>query len=434
MSTNESQALQPVDTDDLQVYSADQDKMVRRTPEQRQKANQLMRMVEMATLVKAVALARIADGEHYLDFGCTNFKEFAEAHLPFGYRQAKKYLNIGRKFAPLLPEFEGADGQSNALLPANTPESEELERVGSMPIDRLRKLTTLDDDHFEDVVREGQLVMPDGETSYTLEELKDMKTRQYAELVEQARMDKQAYQARIQQLEEENKKLESEREADQEMVEDAEKRLDEARDLERLYGPAKRTYEANDKGLEDTDHHIRKVRQHLMNLELTPDSAQGHLNKLLELVRELNAIVIDARSYHAEAIRAAEDTIEMDVDESVIDDLIEENDVFEGDGADVEVINEDTGEVVTAGEPQMSVVAENSEEVDEERTKALGRAGWHIQRMTDGGVQLINEDAGLKTPPAQDLDAAVRSAERIEEKRKDGIVNPMYRIGEGGNE
>jgi hypothetical protein len=163
-------------------------------------------MVEMPTLEKAVALARIADREHYLDLGHPSFKAFAESDLPFGWRQAMKYVKIGRKFAPMLPEFEGDNMNPDAYLLSENSGTNDAEGGGEaalqfsqLGISKLHEMTKLDDAAFEDVAREGKLVMPDGETEYTLDELMDMKTAEASKAIEEAKMDKEAYRAKAQQ-------------------------------------------------------------------------------------------------------------------------------------------------------------------------------------------------------------------------------------------
>jgi chemotaxis protein histidine kinase CheA len=389
--------------------------MVTRSPDQQRQAAQLAQMVEMATLVKAVALARIADREHYLDLGHPSFKAFAESDLPFGYRNAKRYLKVGRKFAPMLPGFDPAgstEGNPVSLLPAENPDTGDTEgdqekalQFSQLGLRKLTKLTSLDDAAFEDVAREGKLVMPDGETEYTLDELMDMKTAEASKAIEEAKMDKEAYRAKAQQEEEKRKRLEKEREAEAEKIQEAEERLEKARKLEALYGPEKRTYEARERAMGEAASHLREVRRLVVPLQMEESAPQGLCNQLLELVREANATTEAMKQGNAGAFHAAEDTIERDLShaDDVIDDFFAEEDL---------------------GPVDPAVEAEGGE-----RLAALREDGWHVQQDASGGPELICEDAGYTTRPCPSLEEAISTAEHIQTQRAEGSVPPIYHLG-----
>ena len=404
----------------MEVYDADEDAMVTRSEEEQRQAAQLMQMVEMATLVKAVALARIADRKHYLDLGHSSFKDFAEASLPFGYRQAKKYVSIGRKFAPMLPEFDPTDsteGNSSSLFLAENAESGESEgeenaalQLAGMSINKLAKLTSLDDEHFEDVVREGKIVMPDGETEYTLDELMSMKSREFADRIEEAKMEARAYRSRVQQLEEEKELIEAEREADQEKMKEARNRLKKARALEARHGEAARTYDAREKALSEAASHVREVRRLAVPLQMGADVEVVLCNQLLELVREMHSALAAIKQSNARALDAAEDTIEMDTSSA--------------DG----IIKEELSDLLGGEEEDFAEEAAEGGDVTETLPPALVDAGWHAQHTVSGGYELICDEWGYTTKEQPSLHEAVDTAERIEEMRAEGSVSPVYRL------
>lgn len=441
----------------LEVYDADEDDMVTRSPHQQRQAAQLMRMVEMATLVKAVALARVADRKHYLDLGHPSFKAFAEASLPVGYRSAQMYVKIGRKFAPMLPEFEGDETKRVSFLEEEIADSEEMSEVAQLPLRSLHKLTKLDDEHFEDVVREGKVVMPDGETEYSIEELTAMKTREASEVIEEAQMEARAYRARIQQLEEEKKRIEAEREADAEKIDEAEERLEEARALEARHGAAARTWSAREGALSEAAHHVREVRRLVVPLEMDETAEQGLANQLVELLRELHATTEAIKQSNAGAREVAEDTIEITDTAAFADDIIDEELGLgeEADQSPPEQSKQETGAAPDADDEARDLTDEartenldpgigrrvghanvhltdeaHTEDIDPERIDALARAGWEIQRTTDGSHQMLNHRAGYKTLPDDSLFAVVDQAELIEERRTEGNVPPNYYLDE----
>ena len=296
----------------VEVFDAESGEIVKRTPEQQRMAMQLVRAIQMSTMVQAVAVARVEGGKHYLDLGHSSFKEFAQTELPYAYRTAKLYLRIGKRFEDLLPQLDASEGATLEALQEQVEESDEVAPFAAMGTRKLRSITTLDDDDFEQLSEEKRLVDPETGDEWTMEELKEMTATDMTSLVEEHQREKRAYMARISQLEEEKKHIESERESDQKMVEDADEKLKKANRLQQQYGPASQRFDDQEEGLSNARSHMHKVRKHIMTFETSEETEQGIKNEVVELVRELNAIVSDVRARHADAIRTADDTIEMD--------------------------------------------------------------------------------------------------------------------------
>lgn len=316
----------------VEVFDADTGDMVERSPHQQRMAMQLMRAIQMSTMVQAVALARMEEGKHYLDLGHSSFKEFAETDLPHSYRHSKRLLRIGRRFSGLLPEVDASEETTRQALEAQIEESEEVKPFAAMGVSKLREITKLEDEDVEALAEGKTLVDPDSGDEYSLEDLKEMASREVKETVEQHQREKRAYQARVQSQEETIKRLESEKESMEEEVEEAERKKEEAQELEEQYGPAAQTYEDNKEALSETRDQLMTLRERLFRADLDAESADGLKNQLLEIVRELNAIHADARARFAEALQTAEDTVEMEDDWEPSDDIL----------AQVEETNADT--------------------------------------------------------------------------------------------
>lgn len=315
-------AVQPA-FDTIEVFDADTKSMVVRTPDQQRLANTLLRAAEAATLVKAVALARLVDGKHYLDFGFSTFKEFAEMMLPVGYRSAQMYTKIGRKFAPLLPGFESSEAKPVSLLGESTGENGQILQVGGLGMRKLLDLTRVDDAIFADIVEEGRLVMPDGH-EYSIDELKAMAVKEFEKTLSDAREDKEAYRARNQQLQEQIKLLESERETDAKKLADADAKLQEAEQLERLYGPAAKRYSDVHNQLSHAQFHAQQLRRFLFNAEVSESDSQVLIDLLQSVVAETGATFTRARSYYAHVLDLAEDTILDSETDAMWDDILSE--------------------------------------------------------------------------------------------------------------
>ena len=179
------------------AFDADSGELVPVTPEQQQRAAFLHRHIEASTLVTSVALAEIADQKHHLALGCSSFAEYSRTMLSFGYRSAKNYVQIGRKFAALLPQVGQKEGKPvSLLLPAGDaregkpvslltgpdpdlpPNIQELSGLGTR---KLLDLVRMEDAVFEEVIEKGELKMPDGEI-YTIEDLREMPTAELTAL------------------------------------------------------------------------------------------------------------------------------------------------------------------------------------------------------------------------------------------------------------
>jgi len=309
---------------EVEVFDAEQGEMVKRSPGDQRMAMQLMRAIQMSTMVQAVALARVEEGKHYLDFGHASYKQFAQAELPFSYRQAQKYLRIGRRFSGLLPEVDASEEATREALEAQIEESEEVKPYAAMGVSKLREITKLSGEDVEALAEGKVLEDPDSGETYSLDDLKDMAAREVKETVEQVRREKEAYQARTQAQEETIKRLKSEKEAMEEEVEEAQEKKEEALELEAQYGPKAQAYENNKKALQETRDKLFEVRESLFRAELDSESADALKNQLLELVREINAIHADARARFGEALQTAEDTIAMEDSQFEIPDHLNE--------------------------------------------------------------------------------------------------------------
>jgi len=298
--------------------------MVTRSPQDQRMAVQLMRAIQMSTMVQAVALARLEEGRHYLDMGHSTFKAFAQAELPFSYRHSKRLLRIGRRFSGLLPEVDASEEATREALEEQIEESGQVRPFAAMGVSKLREISKLKEEDMEALAEGKVLEDPETGETYSLDDLKEMASREAKEVIEEIEREKEAYQAQAQRKEETIKRLKSEKESMEEEVEDAREAKREALELEAQYGPTAQTYEENKETLQDTRDLLFDVRESLFRADLDTESADGLKNQLLELVRELNAIHADARRRFAEALRTAEDTIAMEDDDFEIPEHLQE--------------------------------------------------------------------------------------------------------------
>lgn len=165
------------------VYDADEDRFVKVTHEQRSLALALQQRLDVATLVTAVILKRMADEKLYLSLGFSSFREYAELRLPFNYRQAHKYAEIGRKFAEY---FESEDPNVQSTARDSSKPGQITEDLGSLGVEKLYELSQLEDADFSEILSEGKITLADG-TELDLEDIKSQSVQDLNKQLEKHR-------------------------------------------------------------------------------------------------------------------------------------------------------------------------------------------------------------------------------------------------------
>ena len=155
--------------------------VVQVTPEMRARAAAARRLIEQATLAKALALATVADERLYLADGYGSFKDWVLLELGSSYRSAKDYVRIGRRLAPLFPALSAGDGLAGELPQiaegqSIALDSERTEAISGLGLVKLAQLCRLDETQFSDVVERGVVTL--GNEDFTLDELQEMSARE----------------------------------------------------------------------------------------------------------------------------------------------------------------------------------------------------------------------------------------------------------------
>lgn len=268
----------------------------------------LHQRVQMAVLVVAAALREIADDKLYLAQGFASFKQYTTS-LDMAEVTAKKYVQIGRRFAPMLPRL--SDGE--AL-------SEDAEAVSKLGFTKLLGLARADEETREELIADQQLTGADG-TVYTIEEIKAMGNKEYYDLLQEVGEERKAHRERFAQMDQQIKLLESERDSDQQRIDDANAKLQSALDLERLYGDQDLSYEQQGKALTASRDALKELRRQLMNTGVTPQSAAAHVNDAVDLVRELALLYYDAQDAYGYLVQLADAKYRSHTDDRVQTDL-----------------------------------------------------------------------------------------------------------------
>lgn len=429
-----------------QVYDAETGALVRRSEDDAAQARHLHRMVEMATLVKAVALARIADGKHFLDLGYGSMKEYAE-DLPDGYRNVKRYIQVGRRFADMVPGLVAPKGTPVSLLEAKSAKSAQnegsncnenmngawaegddeglAEGLEGLGLRKLLALTRLDEPAFEETVRHGQFRGADGAV-YTVEDLTMMKSRQIDALIQEHRAERKAFQGRTTRQEEEIKKLKAERKADEEAVEAAALRRKEALDMEALYGKVRSDFDGVQRLLGLFNEYLSRARQALMQIDLDAGGPDSLRLQLHDAIAQAVLLADDARSYHGEVLgsvgNGAADALHQDrLIEEVFRDFGEPAGGVAGARPDEAEAGEQVGGFVEETAPRPGAlrrVITELQTVAEDDTAALAKRGWSIEsRQDEDGFsqsRLVNRSLSLETIWHSTFDVAVQHAQDLD--------------------
>jgi hypothetical protein len=392
---------------------------------------------DLAFHTLCIAQAWMRDENGYLARGYSSYKEYVESSKKFSYSSGRRYANLGAMYREWMGDLEMPDDPApEDFLQAvrEKEETAEVARAKRLPKSAQHELAKeKNEPTLHELVEDGNITMPDGETEVTVEEVVAMKGKELKETLQQARMEKEAYQALVEQKNEKIDLLESEKEHLQQQNEEAEEKEQHALEIKRKWGPEKRDHEAKAEALEEADRCAKKLREHLLGhgIEFFETDAQRLKTRLVNLVREIGAIFRQAQAQHAGAIESALDT------QALVDLRTE---------ADGSGIPQDTFDQILAEDDTLNDQSENEEmpnaqmsndQMDNEEMKsgpdaaeALQKRGWGIKPDLEGKHVLKNPEAGYKTQPHDHLDEAIEEAQRIEEKRREGTVPDQYRIPE----
>lgn len=292
------------DTSRALVRDAETGDWVTVTPEMQARAASARRHIEMATLVKAVALKAVADERLYLADGCSSFKDWVHVVLGTSYASAKDYVRIGRRVAPLMPALGSGDGLSGEVpqLAGGQSiglDSERVESVSSLGLVKLSQLTRLDEARFADVVERGVVTL-DGET-FTLEELQEMSSR---ELASRVRDETAALKDKLQELRAEADTLRAEKAALLQEKDAASAELADARELEAELRPRALSIAAKREAITTLREETDRLNERLIALGVTPDDPTTLQEDCVHLIAKLEGMVERVR-HHYHDVQAA---------------------------------------------------------------------------------------------------------------------------------
>lgn len=301
----------------VSVYDAESKEVVTVTPEMQRRAAQVQRYIEMSALVQAAGIRIVADERLYLAYGCSSFKEYAETMLPVGYSAAKQLLTIGRRLAPLLPGLGEGEPAHLALTSGDGAEGEPAHLDGAArdlaglgPSKLYEIVRRMDDDDLADAVDARELTLPSGKT-VTFVELQEM-TR--AEIRKEFREERRALRDKTARLEEENKLLRAEAEANDKTIADAERKHARAEQIESRYGPAAGRAAEKEHQMGRARDLMNELAETLTKVGVTLGDPEEYWHDLADLRRKLGGVSERFAAQYSEVFYSVDAHLAADVE------------------------------------------------------------------------------------------------------------------------
>lgn len=174
----------------LEVYDADANQLVTRTPEQKRRSMHLFKLAEQAELVKWVALKHFFDGGGHLDFGYSTKGAFISNVLHEARRTVDKKLQTAAPFADLMPidtdgkELSSGRAQSAAFADVVETLSEEeqknLAKVNQIGMTKLYLFARMEEADFSEALTGGVVKFGEGRQDVALEDILQKSFRQWS--------------------------------------------------------------------------------------------------------------------------------------------------------------------------------------------------------------------------------------------------------------
>ncbi len=268
----------------MQVFDADSGETVAVSPEMRNLAFGLQRVLNSTALVTGLIVKQISDQKLYLAFDCSSFKEYAETVFGYGYSAAKRYLKIGNHYGPFLPDFD-IKGDTYPLL-----ESKEVAELSSLGYSKLYELTKMEEADFSEVMTEGKLIMPDGST-YTMDEMREMSAR---DVIEEVRKVRAPLQKEVRKYKEDALTAQAERDQYKSQLEKNKKLIERADELEKLYGEEAVRIGEIEENIRKADSYLRECEKYFNRIVIDDEDPESVKEQTLSLIRRATRIITSA--------------------------------------------------------------------------------------------------------------------------------------------
>lgn len=280
-----------------EVYDAEADEWVPVSREMEARESMMRQAWELSKHLQCAIVKTVFDEGLYLAAGYDTKREYCEEVLGIDRSTAHRMYQVAERFAPFLPDVKNVrllgDGSPDVatLQRDSEPESAISAEIQSTSFSALYKMTALDDELLDVLLKGETLTLDDGRT-VDLKALKDASVRQAGQMVKQL---KDEYRARLQRDQERANQAEAERDVYKERLDAAEAELQRAREIERQWGPVGMEVEGQLAWLKQGRDHLGKLSNCLDHVRTyEPGDIPPTLQReILAMVHSLNTLVQD---------------------------------------------------------------------------------------------------------------------------------------------
>jgi len=268
----------------LQVYSSEQNKIIEVGEDVRREAAYVHQQVIAGSIITAMGITRMFDGELYTGLGCGSKDEYIAEFLPFGRSATYGYYKIGKKFLSAMPELSGSVHSGGQL-----PES--VEGVSGLGYKKLLELTKISDAEFVELVETGKTNV-NGE-DLQIEEIKDAAFRKAQEIIRKATGE---YKEKLSKATGEKATLEETVKNLKKQVKTYESMIETANEKEKLFGPAAKQIEENMTLIKEALGHLTNFKLTMVRIDVTvdsPDIVRSPYENLVKLLHEYHAQLVE---------------------------------------------------------------------------------------------------------------------------------------------
>lgn len=286
------------------------------TTQERIFVKNMMALLDYSHLVKAVVIARMCSKEKYYKLeGYETESDFIQERAGLSRRQGQKYKKIGQKFLEMFPlQLEKVQSNTKLIaqnvqstaqntLPISLSDRESFDKVAAflseVGLEKFYEMVRFDVD-IQELANEEMVTLPNGDR-ISVEEIKLQSAKQLTLQLSDAQQDLENLNAKLRtersRHEEEKKLLAAENDH-------LKKKMDEARELEKLYGGKAGKFSDKKQYLDDAYEYFDLFRTNFSKADIKPGDAETILERAATL---LNLFKSEAQRYgtdYAELLEA----------------------------------------------------------------------------------------------------------------------------------
>ncbi len=263
----------------LTVYDEDKKELVQISPEKQERAWFVLKKFDESRLVSALYLKLIQDEKLYLVYGCTSMNDFGDRKYEYSRQYMYKLLKGAKRFVSRFPQLMELVGGDQKMLASGQPRSPDKSKNNNKN-DFLNEWIS---DNFSDL---SKLEEAEFEVLTSDKNLKDAGalTRALSEMKSKHNEERRKFQARIAQQDEEIKKIDLE----QLLSVKGQRALDEAEELQRLYGATGGTVAAKRMIMDKSREYLYLSEQLFHRMKVTDEDPVGLQKDVADLIKRFH--------------------------------------------------------------------------------------------------------------------------------------------------